>query len=92
MLPILNIYNYEIITTNFYYELDILVQLKEAANLCTVMQLFSIWLNVSMELDITIFDIMFGGHTIFYSIKDRNKLVTNNSAFKKLFLYLAKKQ
>ena len=56
--PEQNIYNYEIITTNFYYELDILVQLMEAANLCTihpnrvtVMQMFSIWLNVSMELD-----------------------------------------
>ena len=36
VLPILNIYNYEIITTNFYYELDILVQLMEAANLCTI--------------------------------------------------------
>ena len=37
VLPILNKYsNYEIITTNFYYELDILVQLMEAANLCTI--------------------------------------------------------
>ena len=47
-----------------------------------------------MELDMTIFDIMFGGHTIFLLNQgDRNKLVViNNSAFKKLFLYLAKKQ